>query len=60
MIAGAQKPAEGTWRIANITPRLTERFNRVTGACILLDKVGGGVIAKPRSQIITRERGMSV
>lgn len=35
--------------IANIERRLTDCCERITGACTLLDKVGGGMIARPRS-----------
>src|SRR5208282_4661159 len=46
--------------IGNIRRPLTDCCKHVTGACSLLDKVYGGMIAKPRSWIIARERGKSV
>jgi hypothetical protein len=36
-------------RIANVTKRLRHCCRHVTGACTLLDKVGKGMVAKPRS-----------
>jgi hypothetical protein len=53
----ALRASAGTARIVievrfdstNVTRGLTDHCEHVTGPCTLLDKVGSGVVAKPRS-----------